>query len=199
MSFGPPVGFGGANSSTAARDAGLPHAGVPGHLQAKVDQVLGREPDHGDPKIDFQHRHPAGVPFTLRSFLWPHRWRLAGALALVVLESLAVQAGPLLTQIGIDEGVTPKNKSVLVVVAALYIGFIIIGALNSRIRIRYTGSLGEDLTRSLRIRIFSHLQRQSLDFYTDEKAGVLMTRMTSDVEALSQLFQEGLSISRCRD
>jgi len=192
MSFGPPVGFGGANSSTAARDAGLPHAGVPGHLQGRVDEVLAREPDHPEPAIRFNHLHPDEPPFTLRGFLWPHRFRLFGAFALVVLESLAVQAGPLLTQIGIDDGITPGNKSVLVTVAICYIGFIALGAINSRIRIAYTGKLGEDLTRSLRIRIFSHLQRQSLDFYTDEKAGVLMTRMTSDIEALSQLFQEGL-------
>ena len=192
MSFGPPVGFGGANSVTASRDAGLPHAGVPGHLQDRVDAVLDREPEHPDPAITFEHIHPGTVPFTLRSFLWPHRWRLFGALLLVVFESLALQAGPLLTQIGIDDGVTPKNKSVLVWVAFAYISSIAIGAVNSRIRIRYTGTLGEDLTRSLRIRVFSHLQRQSLGFYTSEKAGVLMTRMTSDVEALSQLFQEGL-------
>ena len=192
MSFGPPVGFGGANSVTASRDAGLPHAGVPGHLQDRVDAVLDREPEHPDPAITFEHIHPGTVPFTLRSFLWPHRWRLFGALLLVVFESLALQAGPLLTQIGIDDGVTPKNKSVLVWVAFAYISSVAIGAVNSRIRIRYTGTLGEDLTRSLRIRVFSHLQRQSLGFYTSEKAGVLMTRMTSDVEALSQLFQEGL-------
>ncbi len=192
MGFGPPVGFGGANSSTAARDAGLPHAGVPGHLQADVDAVLDREPDHGDPSIEFDHRHRPGAPFTLRSFLWPHRWRLAGALALVVLETVALQAGPLLTQIGIDDGVTPGDKSVLVIVALLYVAFIGLGGVNSWFRIRYTGRMGEDLTRSLRVRVFAHMQRQSLDFYTNEKAGVLMTRMTSDIEALSQLFQEGL-------
>jgi ATP-binding cassette subfamily B protein len=128
----------------------------------------------------------------LRSFLWPHRWRISGGLLLVVIESLALQAGPLLTQIGIDDGITPGKKSVLVWVAIAYTCSILISALNSRVRIRYTGTLGEDLTRSLRIRVFSHLQRQSLDFYTNEKAGVLMTRMTSDIEALSQLFQEGL-------
>ncbi len=192
MSFGPPVGFGGANSVTASRDAGLPHAGVPGHLQDRVDAVLKSEPDHPDPNVTFAHRHPDEAPFTLRSFLWPHRWRISGALLLVVLESLALQAGPLLTQIGIDDGVTPGNKSVLVWVALAYLCSILVGAVNSRVRIRYTGTLGEDLTRSLRIRVFSHLQRQSLDFYTREKAGVLMTRMTSDIEALSQLFQEGL-------
>ena len=121
MGFGPPVGFGGANSVTASRDAGLPHAGVPGHLQANVDAVLEREPDHPDPAIRFHHRFEAGPDFSLRSFLWPHRWRLAGALALVILESVALQAGPLLTQIGIDDGVLPGNRSVLVVAALLVV------------------------------------------------------------------------------
>lgn len=192
MGFGPPVGFGGSSSVTSARDAGLPHAGVPGHLQAEVDAVLDLEPDHGDPALTFDHRQPPTAPFTLRSFLWPHRWRLAGALVLVIIETIALQAGPLLTQIGIDEGVTPGDKSVLVVVAILYVIFIGLGGLNSWLRIRYTGKMGEDLTRALRVRVFTHMQRQSLDFYTNEKAGVLMTRMTSDIEALSQLFQEGL-------
>ena len=44
----------------------------------------------------------------------------------------------------------------------------------------------------LRVRVFAHLQRLSLDYYTDEKAGVIMTRMTSDIEALQQLLQDGL-------
>ena len=44
----------------------------------------------------------------------------------------------------------------------------------------------------LRVRMFAHLQRLSLDYYTDEKAGVIMTRMTSDIEALQQLLQDGL-------
>lgn len=192
MGFGPPVGFGGANSVTAARDAGLPHAGVPGHLQAEVDAVLDAEPTHPDPAIEFDHRHPDEPPFTLRSFLAPHRWRLLGALLLVVIEAVLLQAGPLLTRIGIDDGVIPKNTDVLITVAVVYVGAIVVHAAMSAFRIKYTGTLGEDLMRALRIRVFSHFQRQSLDFYTSEKAGVLMTRMTSDIEALSQLFQEGL-------
>ncbi|MGI9623596.1 MAG: ABC transporter ATP-binding protein [Acidimicrobiales bacterium] len=191
-SFGPPPGFMGANTATSARDAGLPHAGVPGHLQDKVDAVLEREPAHPEPDIHFSYKSPDEGVFTLRSFLWPHRWRLAGALVLVVIETIALQAGPLLTQIGIDEGVVPGDKQVLVTVAALYVVFIVLGGITSWYRIRYTGSMGEDMTRSLRVRVFSHMERQSLDFYTDEKSGVLMTRMTSDIEALSQLFQEGL-------
>jgi len=117
---------------------------------------------------------------------------LALALVLVVGESILLQAGPLLTKFGIDEGVVPGQKNILLVVAFAYIGSIALHGLSAWYRIRYTGALGESLMKSLRVKVFSHLQRQSLEFYTNEKAGVLMTRMTSDIEALSQLFQEGL-------
>ena len=113
-------------------------------------------------------------------------------MVLVIGESILLQAGPLLTKFGIDEGVVDGNRSVLLTVSVIYLGSILLHSLSAWYRIRYTGSLGEGLMKSLRIKVFSHLQRQSLEFYTNEKAGVLMTRMTSDIEALSQLFQEGL-------
>jgi ATP-binding cassette subfamily B protein len=59
-------------------------------------------------------------------------------------------------------------------------------------RVRLTGRIAADVMYDLRVRIFSHLQRLSLDYYTGEKAGVIMTRMTSDVENLQQLSQDGL-------
>jgi len=58
--------------------------------------------------------------------------------------------------------------------------------------VSWTGRLGERLLYQLRLRVFAHLQRQSIDFYTDERAGRLLTRMTSDIDALQQLFQDGL-------
>jgi len=192
MSFGAPIGFGGANSVTSSRDAGLPHAGVPGHLQEEVNSVLDSEPIHAPESLDFKHFIPSEPPFTLRSFLSGHRWKLALALILVIGESVLLQAGPLLTKFGIDEGVVPGKKNVLLIVAFAYLGSIALHGFSAFYRIRYTGSLGEGLMKSLRVKVFSHLQRQSLEFYTNEKAGVLMTRMTSDIEALSQLFQEGL-------
>ncbi|HJM28476.1 MAG: ABC transporter ATP-binding protein [Acidimicrobiales bacterium] len=192
MGFGPPVGFGGANSVTSSRDAGLPHAGVPGHLQEEVNSVLDSEPTHDPEPLDFKHFIPKEPPFTLRSFLGGHKWKLALALVLVVGESILLQAGPLLTKFGIDKGIVPGEKNVLLLVAFAYLGSIALHSLSAWYRIRYTGALGESLMKSLRVKVFSHLQRQSLEFYTNEKAGVLMTRMTSDIEALSQLFQEGL-------
>ncbi|OUV78231.1 MAG: ABC transporter ATP-binding protein [Acidimicrobiaceae bacterium TMED130] len=192
MGFGAPIGFGGANSVTSSRDAGLPHAGVPGHLQDEVKRVLQEEPEHQLANIKFNHFVQPEVPFTLRSFLGTHKWKLLFAMVLVIGESILLQAGPLLTKFGIDEGVVDGNRSVLLIVSVIYLGSILLHSLSAWYRIRYTGSLGEGLMKSLRIKVFSHLQRQSLEFYTNEKAGVLMTRMTSDIEALSQLFQEGL-------
>ena len=192
MGCGAPIGFGGANSVTSSRDAGLPHAGVPGHLQDEVKRVLQEEPEHQLANIKFHHFVQPEVPFTLRSFLGTHKWKLLFAMVLVIGESILLQAGPLLTKFGIDEGVVDGNSSVLLIVSVIYLGSILLHSLSAWYRIRYTGSLGEGLMKSLRIKVFSHLQRQSLEFYTNEKAGVLMTRMTSDIEALSQLFQEGL-------
>jgi ATP-binding cassette, subfamily B, bacterial len=172
--------------------AGLPFAGVPHELADRVEAILEAEPEHPDPEISFSHQEPDRRPLSLRTFLAPHRWAMFGAFVLVVLETLTLQSGPLLTQIGIDDGVVDRNTGVLVAVTVAYLASIVISAVAGTARIRFTGRLGEKLMYQLRVRVFSHLQRLSLDFYTDEKAGRLMSRMTSDIESLSQLFQEGL-------
>ena len=143
-------------------------------------------------EVDFSHRQPADPPLTLRTLLWPHRRQLAVALFLVVVESVMMQSGPLLAQLGIDHGVSSGNLRVLLIVAAVFLSTVVAHAFSSSLRIRYTGKLGERLMYGLRMRVFSHYQRLSLDFFTKEKAGVLMTRMTSDIEALTVLFQEGM-------
>lgn len=192
MGFGPGPFSGGPSSVQANAAAGLPYAGVPGKLGKKVDEVLAREPEHPEPDVHFDRANWDRRPFTLRTFLRPHVAGLFGAFLLVIIETVALQAGPLLTQIGIDHGVAEGNRRVLVAVAAAFVASVIVSAVTGYLRISFTGKLGETLMYHLRIRVFSHLQRQSLGFYTSEKAGVLMTRMTSDIEALTQLFQEGL-------
>jgi ATP-binding cassette subfamily B protein len=192
MGFGGGGWGGGPSAVQANAAAGLPYAGVPGKLGKEVDKVLAHEPEHPEPNVRFDRARWDRQPFTLRSFLSPHRFALGGAFALVVVESIALQAGPLLTQIGIDDGVVARDKHTLVVVAIAFVASIAVAALTSSVRIAFTGRLGEKLMYELRVRVFAHLQRQSLGYFTSEKGGVLMTRMTSDIEALTQLFQEGL-------
>ncbi len=194
MSFGPPPGspFSGPSATQTSAAAGLPFAGMPSELADAATKILESEPDHPDADIAFSQSDYDREPFTLRRFLSPHRRGLLGAMALVVLETLALQAGPLLTQIGLDRAILPGDASVLILVAIAYLAAVGINTAASTARIAYTGRLGERLMYELRVRVFSHFQRQSMNFFTGEKVGVLLTRMTSDIDALAALFQDGL-------
>ena len=183
---------GGPTSIQANAAAGLPHADVPGELRSKVVEVLKDEPEHVVDEVAWTHADWDQRPFSLPRFLWPHRYRLGAAMALVLVETVALQLGPVLTQIGIDDGVRQGDRDVLITVAAIYLAAVVISAVLGFARVSFTGRLGERLNEALRIRVFGHLQRQSVGFHTEEKAGVLLTRMTSDIEALAVLFQEGI-------
>jgi ATP-binding cassette subfamily B protein len=170
---------------------GLPFVGIPEELQAGVEKLLGTEPDWPAPEEKFLPRaKERGV--TMRRMLGAHRGSLILAGILVAIEAVGLQAGPFLSQVGIDDGISPGNWTVLVTVAVIAIVAVVVTALASGWRVAVTGRLSARVMFELRVRVFAHLQRLSLDYYTDEKAGVIMTRMTSDVEALQQFLQEGL-------
>ena len=194
MGFGHPGGRFtiGPTSMQANADAGLPFADVPGDLAGRVEAILEHEPDHPDPGVDFSHSRWDRRPFGLRTFLRPHVGGLAIAVVLVIVETSLLHLGPLLVQLGIDRGVLAKDTDVLVTLALVFVGSVVLAALATALRTAFTGRIGERLVYELRVRVFSHFQRQSLGFFTAERSGVLMTRMTSDIEALTVLFQEGL-------
>ena len=120
---------------------------------------------------------------------------LAGAAVLVVVIALVTQVGPKLTEFAITHGMAPGHHDMAVValMAALYPVSVGITALSQRWQVKVTGRLAAAVMNDLRVKVFAHLQRLSLDYFTDEKAGVIMTRMTSDIENLQQLLQDGLS------
>ena len=184
--------FAGPSSFQANAQAGLPYAEVPEELRSRIADVLRNEPEHPQPVVRFSHYDWDRRPFGLRTFLSPHAGGLIVAFLLVLAEVGLLHVGPLLTQIGIDRGVLAGDRSVLFAVALAYLGAVGLSTAASWFRTRFTGRLGERLVYELRVRVFSHFQRQSLDFFTVEKSGVLMTRMTSDIEALTVLMQEGL-------
>jgi len=192
--FAAPAGMrGGPSSVQSAAQAGLPHAEVPGDLRARVERVLQDEPKHPEPDVRWsRNRSEFDDGFNLTRLLWPYRHRLLLAFALVAVETLALQFGPVLTQIGVDDGIVAGDRSVVVLAAVSYAGLLVLAAATAALRIAFTGRLGEQMMERLRIRTFEHMQRQQMDFYTSERAGVLLTRMTSDIEALSVLFNEGI-------
>ena len=204
MSFGgmpgggaPMFGPAGGSRSAAAPGGGLPFAGIPSELQTGVDKLLSEEPDHGEPKARFSYRtdDDSGKHLTLRALIFRH-WHLGVlALVLVTIVSVTNQAGPLLIQYGIDHGMLPGHHSVTVILAVggLFLLAIAITAAAQRSQTRVTGRLAAGVMDDLRVRVFTHLQRLGLDYYTAERAGVIMTRMTSDIEQLQQLLQDGLA------
>ena len=103
MGGGPGGLTGGPSSMASNAAAGLPAADVPGELRTKVEKVLENEPEHVIPNVGWQFDVWDREPFSLLRFLRPHRWRLLGAIALVLIETVALQAGIKLV---------PENKDV---------------------------------------------------------------------------------------
>jgi ATP-binding cassette, subfamily B, bacterial len=203
MSFGGGTVSGGAFGRTggsraaAAPGGGLPFAGIPPELQEGVDKLLATEPEHGEPNVRFSHRTPpdAASDLTLRGLIFRH-WRLGAAAALLVtIVSVTNQAGPVLIETGIDHGMTGAHKhfGVVLLVGAIFLAAVVITALAQRAQAKVTGRLAARVMHDLRVRVFTHLQRLGLDYFTGEQSGVIMTRMTSDIENLQQLLQDGLA------
>ncbi|MEE9280264.1 MAG: ABC transporter ATP-binding protein [Myxococcota bacterium] len=192
MTWGGGGGGGWGHGATPIGDTGLPFAGIPPEYLKRINELMRRQEDVPVPDVDFSHRSPQQSSFTLRRFFAPHAKGLLVALALVTGETLFAQVGPRLTGYGIDHGVMAGNFRLLLWVGVAYIVSIGLHALLNFARVSWTGRIGQRLMYDLRVRVFEHLQRLSIDFYTREKAGRIMTRMTSDIEALQSLFSEGL-------
>ena len=181
-----------AHGGKHASAAGLPFAGIPPEMVDKTNAVIKEEPDFNDLTVEFSHTPDDDGRFSLLSFLAPYKYRMLGALGLVGLTEALLLMGPYLIKVAIDDAIIPEDFSVLLWVAAVWIASLVVASFVSGFRQRYVGRLGQLLMYELRIKVFAHLQRLSLDFFTEEKAGRLMSRMTSDIEALSHLLQNGL-------
>ena len=124
--------------------------------------------------------------------LRPHRRRMAVAVLLAATFTLSTLAGPLLVRTGIDDGIKEGDRGVIDRVVVLYIVIALLSYVVYRFQVVAISRLGEDFLRELRLRSFAHLQRLSMPFYDREKAGVVVSRMTSDIDSLSELVQMGL-------
>ncbi|HEX3947014.1 MAG TPA: ABC transporter ATP-binding protein [Acidimicrobiales bacterium] len=192
--FGGPMGGGGR---PGASGVGLPFGGIPSELQAGVDRLLADEPAEVEPDLVFTQRPAPGDDrrLTLWRLLTEYPGMLVLAALLVVVVSVVAQTGPKLIEIAINQGMSPHHEHlwIVAVIAGLYLLSVLVTALAQRWQVKVTGRLAAWVMNDLRIKVFTHLQRLSLDFFTAEKAGVVMTRMTSDIENLQQLLQDGLA------
>lgn len=170
----------------------LPFSGIPPELADDVKAILEKEGEKPTIEIDFKQNPENQSHFSLTTFLKPYSAQLFLALCLVVIATISQQAGPMLTAYAIDHGISAGRTDIL---RWCFIGYLVSIAshvLASYLRIQFTGRLAQKLLYQLRIEVFSQMQKLSLEYYTSEKMGKLLTRMTSDIEALANLFNDGL-------
>ena len=184
--------MGGGVSGAKAGVKGL--AEVPSELRERAERIEAKEPVWDPPEVTYSHQpDPDQRPLTMRRVVRLSRWAGLGLFLVVLAETVSLQTGPTLIQIGIDDGVVARRPGVIIWAGLAAVAGVLLTVLFSRIRGNWTGKLAARSMFYLRLRIFTHLQRLSLDFYTREKAGVVLTRMMSDIESLQQLLQDGLA------
>jgi ATP-binding cassette subfamily B protein len=131
--------------------------------------------------------------FRLGHLLRPVRLALAGVIGLVALDALASIAFPSLARLAVDGGINGRDPSILVLAVAIGLGVVLVDWVVVFFQTVLTARVGESRLYLLRVRSFAHLQRLGLDFYERELGGRIMTRMTTDVDALSSFLQTGLA------
>jgi ATP-binding cassette subfamily B protein len=143
--------------------------------------------------VPAERARSADPGFTLAGLLRPFRWVLAAALLLTAVDAGAQIAVPALVRAGIDRGVSADSLGVLLAISGLALAVVVVDWLVTIGSTRLTGSTGERLLYTLRVKTFAQLQRLGLDYYERELGGRIMTRMTTDVDALSAFLQTGLT------
>jgi ATP-binding cassette subfamily B protein len=144
------------------------------------------------PGVDAATARAPDPHFTLRRLLRPFLAAFAVGLVLDGLDALANLAMPALVRGGIDHGIETGVLSAILFVSV--VALLITGAdwVVNGVQTAVVGRTSERLLYTLRVKIFAHLQRLGLDYFERELSGRIMTRMTTDVEALSSFLQTGL-------
>ncbi|MEE4490209.1 ABC transporter ATP-binding protein [Streptomyces sp. BE230] len=155
-------------------------------------QVEALPPATDTPDIDEARAVHAEESYGLRRLLRGFGLPLLVSLALVAVDAGAGLLLPVLIRNGIDEGVTQLALGAVWTASAFGLVVVLVQWAAQVGETRMTGRTGERVLYSLRLKIFAQLQRLGLDYYERELTGRIMTRMTTDVDALSTFLQTGL-------
>jgi ABC-type multidrug transport system fused ATPase/permease subunit len=129
----------------------------------------------------------------LAELLAPYRWRVIAMFTSLVLATAAALAPAPLAKIAIDNGINHHDVGTLDLVVVAFLASAIIYALATWAQTYLVGWVGQRALQDLRVKLFVHLQSLSIGFYSRNRAGVVISRMTNDVEALDQLVEDGLA------
>ncbi|MGZ0192317.1 MAG: ABC transporter ATP-binding protein [Acidimicrobiales bacterium] len=122
----------------------------------------------------------------------PFKRTVLSAIGFSAITTLGLLMGPVIVRYGIDDGIKPADSGTLRTAVIAYIIVVSIAYVSSRQQYIFINRAGEGFLRLLRIRVFGHIQKQSLAFFDRNKSGVLVARMTADIESMAELVQWGL-------
>ncbi|WP_027502702.1 ABC transporter ATP-binding protein [Rhodococcus sp. UNC363MFTsu5.1] len=189
-------GHGGASGRGGGGGGGGPMAGALGDVAATPElraAVEALPPATEDPRMDDAGLRKPDPDFRLSSLLRPVRWILAAVVVCLALDSLAGVLFPSIVKFAIDHGVVPDRPSALWWATLAGVALVAANWAVVAVMTVITARAGEKVLYGLRVRSYAHLQRLGLDYYERELSGRIMTRMTTDVDALSSFLQTGLS------
>ena len=179
-------GRGGGGGGLTSMMAGIPASP---ELLARVDAL---PPATETPGVDLGWAAAPAPRFSLRQVLRPFAIGLIIGLVLDALDALASIAMPALIRGGIDHGVEAGVFRAVLAISGLALAITAADWAINAVQTVVVGRNGERVLYALRVKIFAQLQRLGLDFYEREMSGRIMTRMTTDVDALSSFLQTGL-------
>ncbi|MET9884952.1 ABC transporter ATP-binding protein [Streptomyces sp. NPDC006430] len=182
-------------AGTGAPGAGHSMAGAVAGMPATPEllaQVAALPPADDEPAVDENRAAAAEDSYNLRRLLSGFWAPLAISLGLVAVDAGAGLLLPILIRHGIDKGVEQAALGAVWVAAGLALAVVLAQWAAQFAETRMTGRTGERVLYALRVKIFAQLQRLGLDYYERELTGKIMTRMTTDVDALSTFLQTGL-------
>ena len=130
---------------------------------------------------------------TLYRLARPYKLRTGLSIGTLLLGTLVSLAPPYLLKLAIDDGISKHDLTKLGWIVVAFLGAGLAGLAFSYAQTYFTGWTGERMLADLRNHLFRHLQRLSLGFYERNRAGVIISRITNDVEALDQLVTDGVT------
>jgi ABC-type multidrug transport system fused ATPase/permease subunit len=132
----------------------------------------------------------------LASLARPYRWRIGLAALLITIRSAAFLSIPYLVGLGIDRGIRPGargNLATLAAIVGVLLLALVVNAVANYVFLRVSGRIGADILFDLRRMLFAHVQQLSISFYERYTSGRIISRLTSDIDALNELLQTGLT------
>ncbi|GAM08507.1 putative ABC transporter ATP-binding protein YknV [Geobacter sp. OR-1] len=126
------------------------------------------------------------------AYLRPYRWLVLVTLAILPLTTAAKLAQPLLIKLAIDNHIVTGQMAGVPKIAAGFLGLIMVESLLSFTEVWLLQYIGQRIMQDLRLELFVHVQRLSTSFYDRTPTGSLVTRLTSDVEVLGEMFAAGI-------